>query len=109
MRVKGKTKPVGVYAVYSGFHGEDGKKLRSGETADIIAISSLLINRETLINFNKGLRVFYMREWKLAQEYFLNALETGKNDFLSQLYLERSVKFAHSPPDDDWDGVITHD
>jgi len=109
VRVKGKKKPVGIYAVYSGFHGTDGTKLRSGETADIATVSSLLINRETLVNYNKGLRVFYMREWKLAQEYFLNALETSKTDFLSQLYLERAVKFTHEPPGDNWDGVITLD
>ena len=109
VRVKGKKKPVGIYAVYSGFYGTDGKKLRSGETADTIVVSSLLIDRDTLINYNKGMRVFYMREWKLAREYFENALETSKNDFLSQLYLERAVKFTHSPPADNWDGVITLD
>ncbi|MCL2243206.1 MAG: response regulator [Treponema sp.] len=109
VRVKGKKKPVGIYAVYSGFHGSDSKKLRSGETADIAAVPSLLINRDTLINYNKGIRVFYMREWKLAQEYFLNSLDTCKTDFLSQLYLERAVNFMHNPPPDNWDGVITLD
>jgi class 3 adenylate cyclase/DNA-binding response OmpR family regulator len=105
--VKGKDKPVGIYAVYSGFHGANGKKLRSGETADILSVNSLLINRETLVNFNKGQQVFYLREWKLAQEYFNKALENDKNDYLSKLYLERSQKHLETPVEDDWDGVIT--
>jgi len=104
--VKGKHKPVGIYAVYSGFRGIDGKKLRSGETADIITVSSLFIDRDTMVNYNKGLKVFYMREWKLAEEYFLKALETEKDDFLSKLYLDRTRKFILNPPNDDWNGVI---
>jgi len=107
VRVKGKDKPVGIYAVYSGFQGADGKKLRSGETADIISVESLLINRETLVNYNKGLRVFYLREWKLAQEYFEKALESDKDDYLSKLYLERSKQMEQTQVSDDWDGVIT--
>jgi len=107
VRVKGKEKPVGVYAVYSGFQGSDGGRLRSGETADIPTVSSLLINRETLLNYNKGLQVFYMREWKLAEEYFSKALENDSGDTLSRLYLERSQEFARKPPPDEWDGVVT--
>ncbi|MCL2763677.1 MAG: adenylate/guanylate cyclase domain-containing response regulator [Treponema sp.] len=107
VRVKGKKKSIGIYAVYSGFSGVDGKKLRSGDIADIISVPGLLINRNTLVNYNKGLQVFYMREWKLAEEYFINALATEKNDFLSKLYLERAREYGRNPPDDDWDGVIT--
>ena len=108
VRVKGKTKPLGIYAVYSGFTGSDGKKLRSGETADILSVSCLQINRDTLINYNKGLSVFYMREWKLAQEYFSKALESDKDDYLSKLYLDRAIEFEQKPPGDDWDGVIIY-
>ena len=105
--VKGKKKPVGIYAVYCGFYGTDGNKLRSGETADISSVSSLFINRDTLINYNKGLKVFYMREWKLAEEYFLKAHEYDNSDFLSKMYLERSREFFKNPPGNEWDGVIT--
>ena len=107
VRVKGKEKPVGIYAVYSGFQGQDGNKLRSGETADIPTVPSLLINRETLVNYNKGLQVFYMRQWKLAEEYFSMALEKEDGDFLTSLYLERSRQFSRTPPGEDWEGVIT--
>ncbi|MCL2185880.1 MAG: adenylate/guanylate cyclase domain-containing response regulator [Treponema sp.] len=107
VKVKGKQQSVGIYAVYSGFYGQDGKKLRSGETADILSVPSLFINRETLINYNKGLQVFYIREWKLAQEYFSKALEADTNDFLSKLYLDRSKDYSINPPGENWDGVIT--
>ena len=107
VRVKGKNKPVGIYAVYSGFKGAEGQKLRSGETADVPTVSSLLVDRQAISNYNKGLKVFYMREWKLAKEYFLKALETDTCDFFSKLYLDRSIEFERTPPGDDWDSVIT--
>jgi len=107
VRVKGKEKPVGVFAVYSGFTGADTKKLRSGEISSLPFVPSLLVNRETLVNYNKGLQVFYMREWKLAQEYFKKSMEANNDDFLSQLYLQRSIDFMRNPPPDNWDGVVT--
>jgi class 3 adenylate cyclase/FixJ family two-component response regulator len=109
VRVKGKKEPVGIYAVYAGFRGDDGNTLRSGENTGLPAIPSLLLDRETLVNYNKGLSVFYMREWKLAEEYFLKALQADENDYLSQLYLERIHEFARTPPPDNWDGIITLD
>jgi class 3 adenylate cyclase len=107
VRVKGKKKPVGLYAVYSGFHGTDGNKLRSGEVMDLPIVDSLLVTRDTLINYNKGLHIFYMREWKLAQDYFKKSIEADNNDYLSQIYLERSIEYESAPPPEDWDGVIT--
>ena len=108
VRVKGKTKPLGIYAVYSGFQGAESNKLRSGEISDIVSVPSLLINRETLSNYNKGLQVFYMREWRLAQEYFTKALENDSNDHISKLYLDRARDFEKTPPADDWDGVVIY-
>jgi len=105
--VKGKNKPVGIYAIYSGFQDQDSRKLRDGKISDLPDISSLLIKRDVISNYNKGTRVFYMREWKLAREYFSKALEADKDDFLSSLYLERCLDFERYPPKDDWDGVIT--
>jgi class 3 adenylate cyclase/DNA-binding response OmpR family regulator len=105
VRVKGKEKPVGIYAVYTGFSGaEENHVLR--ESANLPSVPSLLINKETLDNYNKGLRTFYLREWKLAHEYFEKAIETNNNDFLSRFYLERTIEFEHNPPPDNWDGVV---
>jgi class 3 adenylate cyclase/CheY-like chemotaxis protein len=107
VRVKGKEKPVGIYAVYSGFAGVEESRLRSGEAIDLPTVPSMLINRDTLVNYNKGLNTFNLKEWKLAEEYFLKSLETDKDDFLSQLYLERTLEFLHNPPPENWDGVFT--
>jgi len=107
VRVKGKNEPVGIYAVYSGFYGKTGNILRKGAISSLPSVASLLVDRKTLINYNKGLQVFYMREWKLAKEYFSKALEADKSDYISQLYLERTLGFAKTPPPENWDGVIT--
>ncbi|GHV68049.1 hypothetical protein AGMMS49928_06540 [Spirochaetia bacterium] len=107
VRVKGKQEPVGIYAIYTGFEGDSGNVLRSGEIVDLPVVPSLLINRDVLANYNNGLRLFQMREWKPAQEYFGKAMEINKDDYLSRIYFERSVEFSKTPPPDDWDGTIT--
>jgi class 3 adenylate cyclase/DNA-binding response OmpR family regulator len=107
VRVKGKEKPVGIFAVYSGFSAGSGDQSLSGKLINVPVSPSLLVNSETLNNYNKGLQLFYMREWKLAEDYFKKSLEIDKNDFLSQIYLERSGEFARNPPPDNWDGVVT--
>jgi adenylate cyclase len=106
VRVIGKEEPVGIYSVYTGFEGSTNK-LRSNENLDLPVVPSLLVNRECLVNYNKGLQLFYMREWKSSQEYFTKALEANKNDFLSQLYMNRTIEFSKNPPPDSWDGVVT--
>jgi len=97
VRVKGKEQPVGLYAVYSAWQGEADE-----ETPD-----SLIIDRETLDQYNKGLKLFYMREWETAKQYFTQALSiaerTGKSDYLSSLYLERIAEYQINPPPPDWD------
>lgn len=107
IRVKGKKEPVGIYGVYAGFEGTAGNVLRSGEIPDIPVVPSLLVNREAFVNYNKGLQMFYIREWKAALEYFSKALKADENDYLSQLYLQRTIEFSKTPPPGDWDGVLT--
>jgi adenylate cyclase len=107
VRVKGKEKPVGIFAVYSGFTANSPARKRSSKLVNVPAVSSLLINSDAINNYNKGLQIFYMREWKVAEDYFNKSLEADKNDFLSQIYLERSREFSRNPPPDNWDGVIT--
>jgi class 3 adenylate cyclase/DNA-binding response OmpR family regulator len=108
VRVKGKKESVGIYAVYMGFVGQDTKMVpRSGEKLNVPIVQSLLIDRELLSNYDKGVRLFYMREWKPAQEYFAKALKIDGNDYLSQMYYKRSEEFSISPPPDDWDFAIT--
>jgi class 3 adenylate cyclase/CheY-like chemotaxis protein len=107
VRVKGKDESVGIYAVYTGFGGADHPKFRNGEISDLPVVPSLLIDQEVLNNFNKGLTLYNMREWESAQEFFNKALKSDGEDFLSRLYLQRSIGFLKDPPAKDWDGVIT--
>jgi class 3 adenylate cyclase len=109
VRVKGKKEPAGIYAIYTGFEGTGGNILRSGEISVLPSIPSMLINREAIVNYNKGLQLFEIREWKSAREYFSKAVEIDGNDFLSRLYLERALEFARTPPPDNWDGIVTLD
>ncbi|MDR2730327.1 MAG: hypothetical protein LBB81_05450 [Treponema sp.] len=94
-------------AIYTGFEGADGNVLRSGEALDVPFIPSLVINRDTLVNYNKGLQLFYMREWRLARVFFEKALGNAPDDYLSRLYLERTYEFEKVPSGADWDGVVT--
>jgi class 3 adenylate cyclase/CheY-like chemotaxis protein len=107
VRVKGKEAPVGIYAVYTGFEGKAGNVLRSGEVLDLPMAPSLRINRQLLVNYNKGLSLFYMREWTPAREYFEKAAALDGNDYLSRLYLDRAAEFSRRAPPEDWDGAVT--
>jgi adenylate cyclase len=107
VRVKGKEEPVGIYAVYTGFDGEDAPILRNGKASGLPAVPVLRINRELLDIYNKGLRLFYMREWLTAGEYFSQAREINRDDYLSTLYLERCKAYLKDPPPADWDAAVT--
>ena len=95
--VKGKEKPVDIYAVYTGFKGSD-YKARSGEIQDLPVVSEFLVNRDTFVNYNNGLRMLDICEWKTAQEYFSKAVEADETDYLSRLYLQRAIEFSQTPP-----------
>jgi class 3 adenylate cyclase/DNA-binding response OmpR family regulator len=110
VRVIGKNKPVELYAVYAAFAGE--QPAPAGEAAagtftedyrhngdeDFPISPELIINRELLDQYNKGLKLFYMREWETARRYFLDALKINGTDYLSSLYLERTEAYIRNPP-----------
>ncbi|MDR3145071.1 MAG: response regulator [Treponema sp.] len=102
-RVKGKEEPVGIYAVYTGFTGEG----ETNESSGLPPVPSLQISRELLDDYNKGLRLFHMREWVTAREYFARAHSLNQDDYLSALYVERCDAYLNSPPQADWDGTVT--
>ncbi|MCL2381991.1 MAG: response regulator [Treponema sp.] len=101
VRVKGKDQPVGLYTVYAAWRTE----------ADEETPAQLVIDREALDQYNKGLTLYSMREWETAKEYFTSALsiseKAGAEDYLSSLYLARIAEHLTSPPPPDWDGTIT--
>ncbi|MCL2229596.1 MAG: response regulator [Treponema sp.] len=101
VRVKGKDQPVGLYTVYESFTGDEPE-----DTPKI-----LVINREALDQYNKGIKLYGMKEWKTAEQYFKKALsiceKEGKDDYLSSMYLSRTSELLKNPPPDNWDATIT--
>jgi class 3 adenylate cyclase/CheY-like chemotaxis protein len=101
VRVKGKDQPVALYSVYAAYRDE----------ADAALPASLVIDREALDQYNKGLKLFAMREWETAKQYFGKALEiagrSGSGDYLSSMYLGRIEEYLANAPPPDWDGTIT--
>ena len=101
VRVKGKDQPVGLYTVYAAWRGE----------ADEDTPGSLIIDREAMDQYNKGLKLYAMQEWETAKQYFSKALsieeKAGSSDYLSSLYLTRIAEYQINPPPSDWDVTIT--
>jgi class 3 adenylate cyclase len=104
VRVIGKDKIVELYAVYAAFAGEEAIFRPAGSDDSFLPLPpSLIISRELLDQYNKGLKLFYMREWETARQYFLDALRIDGNDYLSTLYLERTEVYILKPPPADMD------
>jgi adenylate cyclase len=107
VRVKGKDEPVGIYAVYTGFEGKEAPAQPVDGKPGLPVVPDLLISRELLDTYNKGLRLFYMREWVTAGEYFNRARAINQDDYLSALYAERCEEYLRNPPPAEWDGAVT--
>jgi len=101
VRVKGKDQPVGLYTVYESYSGEEKE-----DTPQM-----LVINREALDLYNKGIKLYGIKEWKTAEQYFKNAYSIskmeGKDDYLSSMYLTRISELLENPPPENWDATIT--
>jgi class 3 adenylate cyclase len=103
VRVIGKNQPVNIYAVYAAFAGEEGNVITADTSDDSALPPSLVIHRELLDQYNKGLKLFSMREWETARQYFLDALKIDEGDYLSAFYLERTETYIREPPPADLD------
>jgi adenylate cyclase len=101
VRVKGKDQPVGLYTVYAAYRGEEDEQTPA----------SIVIGREALDQYNKGLKLYAMREFETAKQYFTSTLslekKAGTDDFLASMYLSRIEEFQINPPPPDWDATIT--
>jgi class 3 adenylate cyclase/DNA-binding response OmpR family regulator len=94
VRVMGKNQPVGIYAVYAAYAEEEARK----EEPALPLPPALVIREELLNQYNKGLKLFYLREWETARRYFQDALVINPKDYLSLLYLERTEAYIRDPP-----------
>jgi adenylate cyclase len=88
LRVKGKTKPVGIYESFAYRPDRDSDRVK--RAADLTT---------------RGIAAYRGRRWAEARTHFgaLHDLATG--DRIARLYLDRVQRFEAEPPPDDWDGV----
>jgi len=88
IRVKGKTKPVGIYQILD-YHDEESFP-RMTEVIDL---------------FQEGVNLYSHREWDRGIEAFGQILEFNTTDATARLYLDRCEYYKKTPPEDNWDGV----
>jgi adenylate cyclase len=90
MIVKGKTKPVGVYEVID-------------LERDIPANDPI---RKVVAFYNKGLELYYDRQWLPAIIELTKALEIRPDDGPTKLYISRAQHYMRNDPGKNWDGVF---
>ncbi len=54
---------------------------------------------------NAGAKLFYSRDFSKAVKYFSAAGKTMPDDYLSGVFIERSMRYLKNPPPEDWNGV----
>ncbi|MDD5582493.1 MAG: adenylate/guanylate cyclase domain-containing protein [Candidatus Marinimicrobia bacterium] len=84
--VHGKAQPITVYHLIA----------KKGEASDA---ERLLIEW-----FEKGLTLYWNRQWDDAITAFQKALHAVPHDPLSELFIQRCLAFKNNPPPDQWQG-----
>lgn len=88
VRVKGKTKPVGIYELRA-------IGLPTGTEAEAITACDQALNAWTA------------RRWDEAAALFQKVLAIWPNDYTTKKYLSEIEEFRAHPPPPDWDGVVS--
>jgi adenylate cyclase len=86
LRVKGKAKPVEVFAPLS---------------------SAAIAPPAWLARYHEALELYYATRFTEAAEGFRAVLSETGDDYLCSLYLDRCAEFISTPPPQGWDGVHT--
>jgi adenylate cyclase len=60
---------------------------------------------EMLAVYNQGRDHFLNRDWKLARNFFKQALRIVPDDGPSMVFVKRCEEFMKNPPPRNWDGV----
>ena len=97
MRVKGKLQPVTIYQLM-------------GRQADFVATGSTETVRLQLEMFARAREFYRDRQWRAAQDAFLDLLSKWPEDGPSRVYVERCQEYLGAEPSASWDGVfvMTH-
>ena len=91
VRVKGKAKPVTILEPLG---------LEEEMTPEQI---------ERAQSFQRFLFLYRSQSWDQAEEMLQRLLEDEPDCYLYKLYLDRIKHFRENPPEQDWDGVFTHE
>lgn len=86
VKVRGKQKAVRIYEIFNA----DEENVR-------------ILKQRLLLDYGKGLNLYYDRKWQAAIEHFKNCLEIFPGDVPSKLYLTRCQQYSTDPPPEDWD------
>jgi class 3 adenylate cyclase/HAMP domain-containing protein len=54
---------------------------------------------------NAGTKLFYNRDFKKAAKYFQAVKKLLPDDYLSEIFNDRTVRYLNSPPPEDWNGT----
>ncbi|MBU0674812.1 MAG: adenylate/guanylate cyclase domain-containing protein [Proteobacteria bacterium] len=88
IRVKGKKKPIKIYAPLASPDGPDAQ---------------LAAAREKVAVGEEAFRLYQARQWDLCMDLYRSL----DNTLLGEIYRERCAFFKQSPPPPEWDGVFT--
>jgi adenylate cyclase len=86
--VKGKTQPIGLVEIVD-YHTDE----------------TFPNCMEVLNSFRHGLKCYRERKFSDGIKAFQEALSFNPNDYVTQMYIERSNHLMKSPPPEDWNGV----
>ena len=84
VQVKGKTQGESIYTA--------GVKLNDRQ-------------KRTWAYHNAGAKLFYTRDFRKALKYFGAAAKLSPDDYLANVFIERSRRYIADPPPEDWNGV----
>jgi adenylate cyclase len=89
VRVKGKENPVLLYS--------------------LITKNCKFFTNEIIINYNKALNMYKIKNWDTAKEYFQSVLTSVPDDYLCEMFIKRCNKYIENAPEDTWDATINFD
>ena len=92
VKVKGKEQPIELYECIDG----DEKELFNHK------LSSMDV-------FEKGMDLYFKKEFAMAAVTFQKVLKGNKNDFTAKLFLNRSAQLITQEIEEDWKGIVAMD